>query len=72
MVDVYLEQLHHGCTNVCINVAVLHQLLLQADGLPQIHTGLAQQVEQRHCVIIIGCLALSGQCHSSLRCLAYA
>lgn len=56
--NVYLEQLHHGCTNVCINVAVLHQLLLQADWLPQIHTGLAQQVKQRHCVIIVGRFAL--------------
>ena len=55
----YLEQLHHRSPDICIYVAVLHELLLQADGLPQIHIGLAQQVEQRHCVIIVRRLALS-------------
>ena len=59
-----LEQLHHGSSHISVNVTVLHQLLLQADGLPQIHIGLAQDVEQRHCVLIVWRLALLQQPHT--------
>ena len=50
---VYLEQLHHGQANISINVTILHELLLQADWLPQIHIGLAEQVKQLHCFFIV-------------------
>lgn len=51
--NTHLQQLHHGKADISIHVIVLHQLLLQADWLTQIHIGLAQQVEQRHCLLIL-------------------
>ena len=51
--NTHLQQLHHGKADISIHVIVLHQLLLQADWLTQIHIGLAQQVEQRHCLLIV-------------------
>ncbi len=53
MESTHLQQLHHGKANISIHVVVLHQLLLQADWLTQVHIGLAQQVEQRHCLLIL-------------------
>jgi len=51
--NTHLQQLHHGKADISIQVIVLHQLLLQADWLTQVHIGLAQQMEQRHCLLIL-------------------